>query len=86
MILKYSFFLFCLTYKNVTKTNNAMANVKIEQVHISQISIGDTIKHDGHIRTVSANNIKRNTFCGTTLFGDSYNLGTKAVNKVIKFL
>lgn len=57
-------------------------NIKIELVHISQISVGDTIEFDGIIRTVSANNIKRDTFYGTTLFGDSYNLGTKRVNKV----
>ena len=31
---------------------------------------------------VCENNIKRNTFCGTTLFGDNYNLGTIPVVKV----
>lgn len=58
-------------------------NFKIEPVHISQISIGDTIKHDGEIRTVSGTNIKRDSFMGRTLFGDSYNLGTKSVEKII---
>ena len=62
-----------------------MNNVKIKPVHISQILVGDTIEHDGEIKTVSGNNIKRNSFMGITLFGDSYNLGTKTVNKVIKF-
>ena len=62
-----------------------MDNVSIKPVHISQISVGDTIEHDGELKTVSGNNIKRNSFMGITLFGDSYNLGTKTVNKVIKF-
>lgn len=60
-----------------------MNNAKLEPVHISQISAGDTIEHYGKITTVSANNIKRGGFLGITLFGDSYNLGTKAVNKVV---
>lgn len=63
-----------------------MNNAKIEPVHISQISVGDTIEHCGKITTVSANNIKRDSFMGITLFGDSYNLGTKAVNKVVAWI
>jgi len=61
-------------------------NVKIESVHISRISIGDTIEHEGKITTISGNNIKINTFMGTTLFGDSYNFGNKAVNKVVAWV
>ena len=63
-----------------------MNKVKIKPVHISQISAGDTIEHCGYIRTVSGNNIKRDSFMGITLFGDSYNLGTKAVNKVVALI
>ncbi len=60
-----------------------MSNVEIKSVHISKISIGDTIEFCGKIRTVSGNNLKKDSFMGITLFGDSYNLGTKLVDKVV---
>lgn len=53
-----------------------------ESVHISQISVGDTIEHNGEVKTVSGNNLKKGGFCGTTVFGDSYNMGTKLVKRV----
>lgn len=57
---------------------------KIEPTHISQISVGDTIKcRDGVIRTVCKSNIHYLQGIGTTIFGDSYNLGTIPVDKVI---
>lgn len=57
----------------------------IKQVHISTIVNGDTIIcRDGIIRTVGRNNIKRDSFMGVTLFGDSYNLGTILVNKIYR--
>lgn len=56
-----------------------------KQVHISTIVNGDTIIcRDGLIRTVGRNNIKRDSFMGLTLFGDSYNLGTILVDKILK--
>lgn len=60
-----------------------MTNAKTQPVHISQIAAGDTIFHDGYLRTVSGNNIKKDACMGTTLFGDSYALGTKPVQKVV---
>lgn len=63
-----------------------MTGVKLNPVHISQIAAGDTIEHEGQLRTVSGNNIKKNSFMGTTLFGDSYNLGTKTVSKVVGWI
>lgn len=57
---------------------------KTIEVHISTIQPGDTILHlDGHIRTVSRSNIRENMFVGRTLFGDSYNLGTILVKKIL---
>ncbi len=54
------------------------------EVHISQIRPGDTILHlDGKIRTVSRINIVKDSFMGIILFGDSYNLGTIPVKKLI---
>jgi hypothetical protein len=56
---------------------------RIIPIHISEIKSGDTIKcRDGVIRTVSFNNIHHDKFCGTTIFGDSYNLGHIPVDKV----
>lgn len=63
-----------------------MNNAKLEPVHISQISAGDTIEHNGKLTTVSGNNIKRDSFMGVTLFGDSYHSGHKPVNKVVAWI
>lgn len=60
----------------------SMNNTITEDVHISQITHGDTIEHNGKVTTISRNNIKRGGFCGTTIFGDSYNMGTKLVKRV----
>ena len=56
----------------------------IQKTHISNINIGDTILHNGEVLTISGNNIKKGGFMGTTLFGDSYNIGYKLVEKIIK--
>ena len=42
----------------------------------------DTVIHEGVIKTVSRTDIHVNTFMGTTIFGDSYNLGYKKVTLV----
>ena len=54
----------------------------IKPTHISDIKAGDTILHNGEVKTVSGNNIKCSSFIGKTLFGDSYNLGYKQVEMV----
>jgi len=57
---------------------------KIVEVHVSTISIGDSvIGNDGFERTVGKGNIKQNTFIGTTIFGDNYQLGNLPIKKVI---
>lgn len=58
-------------------------NYNIEEVHISTINWGDTVHHDGNIRTVGKKNIKHNRFMGSSLWGDSYKLGTVLVKKII---
>lgn len=55
----------------------------MKDVHISTITGGDTILHNGKITTVSENNIKHDNFMGKTLFGDSYKMGNKLVTKII---
>jgi hypothetical protein len=58
-------------------------NYAVELKNISTIRAGDLIRHEGIIRTVSANNIKYNSFMGTTIFGDSYSIGNKLVEKIV---
>lgn len=55
----------------------------IQPTHISEIRVGDTVVHAGHERTVCPRDLKTNTFMSTTLFGDSYKLGTVLVKKVV---
>jgi hypothetical protein len=55
---------------------------KLENVHISTIKAGDTVMHEGYIRTICPSNINYG-FHGTTLFGDSYRSGSVPVKKAI---
>lgn len=55
----------------------------LTDVHISTVSAGDTVLHNGRLRTVGRKDIKRDDFFGLMLFCDSYNLGTVPVKKVI---
>lgn len=54
----------------------------LTDVHISTVSAGDTVLHNGRLRTVGRKDIKRDDFFGLMLFCDSYNLGTVPVKKV----
>ena len=57
---------------------------KIVEVHISTISIGDSIIcPDGFERTVSKGNIKKDSFMGISIFGDTYKLGRTPCKKVV---
>jgi hypothetical protein len=47
--------------------------------HISEITAGSTIFHNGQLRTVSARDIKKCGFMGVSIFGDTYQLGQKLV-------
>ncbi len=58
-------------------------NYHIKNTHISLIKAGDTVEHEGLIKTVSGVNIKKSQGVGITLFGDSYLLGYKPVKRVI---
>lgn len=58
-------------------------NYSIKPTHIADIVPGDTIHHEGNLRTVCKANVKKGGLFGTTLFGDSYQSGYKLVNKVI---
>ena len=54
-------------------------------VHISTIKIGDTILHNGEVKTVCWRTFGWSSFMGLTLFGDCYHLGYKLVKKIIEF-
>lgn len=54
----------------------------MENVHISRIKGGDAILHNGEVKTVSNCDIKRDSFMGITIFGDSYSLGHKKVKRL----
>ena len=55
----------------------------MEEVHVDCIKVGDTVIHEGELRTVCRNNIGGDTFMGRTLWGDSYRLGTVPVKRVL---
>ena len=60
-----------------------MMKTEIIPTHIKQINIGDTVMVNGKIKTVSHTSFSGDGFMGLTLFGDSYHLGSKLVDKVI---
>jgi len=47
--------------------------------HIREVRAGDTILHNGDMKTLGASNIKRGGFMGDTIWGDSYQSGHKLV-------
>lgn len=59
-------------------------SLTIEKTHIKDIKAGDTVLFHGVEKTVTAKDIKEDSFMGMTLFGDSYHLGYRAVLKVVK--
>lgn len=56
-----------------------MINYDTVKTHINRIRAGDTVLHNGELRTVCNSDIKRLGFMGATLFGDSYRSGTLPV-------
>ncbi|EIK2434374.1 hypothetical protein LJZ24_004659 [Escherichia coli] len=58
-------------------------NYRIEKRHINDIKPGDTVLRDGELLTVTARDIKHDSFMGRTLFGDSYNLGYNLVTVAV---
>ena len=54
----------------------------VTPTHINLIRPEDTIEVDGHLKTVSPSAIRKG-FMRTTLWGDSYRLGTRLVKRAI---
>ena len=46
---------------------------------LSAIRAGDTVLHEGKIKTVSPSDIKYDPFMCTSIFGDSYHLKRKII-------
>lgn len=58
-------------------------NMTVTKKHINLVKVGDLILcKDGEVRTLNAEYLHLNTFCGTTIWGDSYRLGTQPVQVV----
>lgn len=51
-------------------------------VSVKAITVGDTVMHQGNMRTVGKNDIKHDPLFGVLLFGDSYNLARILIEKV----
>lgn len=58
-------------------------NYTVERVHKSDVKCGDTIIHNGTMVTVCKKDITRCDFFGVNLFGDSYMIGRKLVERVL---
>ena len=57
--------------------------MKTEKVHISKITVGDTVMHNGQMRTVCRRTFNCNDFVGQMMWGDSYNMGKILVERII---
>lgn len=58
-------------------------NYHIRPTHIDLIRPGDTVEIDGVLKTVGPGDLHRGGFMDTTLWGDSYRLGTVPVKLAI---
>ena len=78
-------------YEKLQKKDLALAELKksnceiydYKLVHKENIMPGDTIIWKSCTATVSRKNIKRNSFTGLTIFGDSCILGLRKIVKII---
>lgn len=56
--------------------------MKTEMVDKHEIKIGDTVVHNGGLRTVCKRAFSIDEFMGLLLWGDSYRLGYRLVERV----
>ncbi len=57
--------------------------MKTENVHVSKITVGDTVIHNGEMRTVCRRTFSHDSFVGLMLWGDSYNMGRILIERVL---
>ena len=78
-------------YEELQKKDIAIAELKknnreiydYKLVHKESITPNDTIIWEGNTATVGRKDIKRNSFTGRTIFGDSCILGLRKIVKII---
>jgi len=72
--------------KDLENLNNdckqRLGHLSYEFVNISKVKTGDTVVIENSLRTVGKNDIKNCQFMGRSLFGDTFNLGSKKIIKV----
>ena len=69
--------------KDLQPTRGEAMNDRDKVVHINTIVPGDVIVcHDGRDRTVTAKDIKYDSFMGKSIFGDTYHIGTVKIRRV----
>lgn len=56
--------------------------MEITKVNIKDITVGDTVIHNGRLKTVCRRAFSCDSFVGVMLWGDSYNMGRKMVERV----
>jgi len=56
--------------------------MEITKVNIKDITVGDTVIHNGGLKTVCRRAFSCDNFVGDMLWGDSYNMGRKLVERV----
>ncbi len=57
--------------------------METEKVHVSKITVGNTVIHNGEMRTVCRRAFSRDDFVGLMLWGDSYNMGRILIERVL---
>lgn len=61
--------------------------MKTKMIHKTEVKIGDTVIHNGELKTVGKETFGSDEFMGLLLWGDSYRCGYKKVELVeeVKF-
>ena len=54
----------------------------VTKVSIKDITVGDTVIHNGNLKTVCRRAFSYDSFVGVMLWGDSYNMGNIKVKRV----
>lgn len=61
--------------------------MKTKMIHKTEVKVGDTVIHNGDLKTVGIETFGKDEFMGLLLWGDSYRCGYKMVELVeeVKF-
>lgn len=55
--------------------------IKVKK-HISEVRAGDTVLHNGEVKTLPKEFIKNDPFMGRSIWGDSYRMGNAPVTVI----